>query len=144
MLAILMFLLRYLAVICLFIFVGWIIYTLWRDLRFQSQVVVAQKIPALNLCLDSDPEGTSVTFNKPEVLIGRDNECDFQVKDESVSAHHARLIYRSSQWWVEDLESTNGTYLNDEKVETPTVIIKGDELRIGQDLLLVSILPLEL
>ena len=36
------------------------------------------------------------------------------------------------QWWLEDLKSTNGTFLNEEKLDTPTVIVTGDEIRCGQ------------
>jgi pSer/pThr/pTyr-binding forkhead associated (FHA) protein len=139
MLAILILILRYLLMILLYLFLGWAIYTLWRDLRFQSQVVTTQKIPRITLTLESDVDNSPRVFNKPELIIGRDPECDLCVPDEVVSSRHARLIYRYMQWWVEDLQSTNGTFLNDQRVETATVIIKGDELRIGRQIVLIDI-----
>ena len=51
--------------------------------------------------------------------------------DQTVSSQHARLAYRKQQWWLEDLASTNGTFLNGEAVTTPVVITHGDELRLG-------------
>ena len=143
MLAVIVLLVRYLLMAALYVFLGWVLYTLWRDLRFQSQVLTTKKIPSITLGLETDPESTRQTFSTEDLVIGRDSSCDFQIKDESVSTHHARLSFRYMQWWVEDLQSTNGTYLNDERVETSTVIIKGDELRIGRQILLVDIQPLE-
>jgi pSer/pThr/pTyr-binding forkhead associated (FHA) protein len=48
-----------------------------------------------------------------------------------MSAHHARLVHHHGQWWLEDLNSTNGTYLNSEKLTTSAVIITGDEFKCG-------------
>ena len=139
MLAILILLLRYFLMIILFVFLGWIIYTLWRDLRVQSQIVTTQKIPQITLSLESDPDATKKIFSQPELIIGREPDCDFQIPEESVSSQHARLSYRYLQWWVEDLQSTNGTFLNEQRVETATVVIKGDELQIGRQVTLINI-----
>lgn len=143
MLAFLILVLRTLIAICLFAFLGWAIYTLWRDLRFQSQMITTRKIPALVLSTASEPDETKKTFTVPELTIGRDNNCDFVLQDETVSSRHARLTYRYLQWWLEDIQSTNGTFLNDERVETPTIVISGDEIRVGQVILLLEIQPLE-
>ena len=77
--------------------------------------------------------GETITqqFTTPEIIIGRDPSCELIVSDEMVSARHARLSYHNNQWWVEDLQSTNGTFLNDERVYTATVLIEGDELHCG-------------
>jgi len=143
MLPFLVFVLRILAAIALFSFLGWALFTLWRDLRFQSEMVTTRKIPPISLSIASEPEESRKTYTSSEVVIGRDAAADFPLVDETVSARHARLSYRYLQWWVEDIQSTNGTFLNDEKVETPTIIINGDEIRIGQIPILVEIQPLE-
>ena len=139
MLAIFVLLFRYALMIVLYSFLGWVLYTLWRDLRFQSQAVNTQKVPKITLSLESDPDGTLKSFTKNELFIGREAENDFQIEDEAVSTRHARFSFRYLQWWVEDLQSTNGTFINDERVETATVIIKGDELRIGHQVILIDI-----
>lgn len=139
MLAVLVFILRYVLMAVLFIFLGWVIYTLWRDLQFQSQVVNTQKVPPILLAVESDIDSTQKSFSKPEIIIGRDEDCDFRLVDDAVSTRHAKLSFRYLQWWVEDLQSTNGTFLNDQRVETATVIIKGDELRIGRQIILINI-----
>jgi pSer/pThr/pTyr-binding forkhead associated (FHA) protein len=135
--------LRILAIAALFAFLGWAMLTLYRDLRFHSQIVTTQKIPPITLSLASDAEATRKIFTNADIVIGRDNSCDFVVPDETVSARHAKLNYRYLQWWVEDLQSTNGTYLNDERIETSTIIINGDEIRIGQVAVLIEIQALE-
>jgi pSer/pThr/pTyr-binding forkhead associated (FHA) protein len=139
MLAVIILAVRYLIVISLFAFLGWVVFTLWRELKFQSQIIASKKIPSITLHLESGQEVISQEYLKPEVTIGREEDCDLQVKDEATSSHHARLFFRSSQWWVEDMRSTNGTYLNDERVDTATVIIKGDELRVGHQIISIEI-----
>jgi pSer/pThr/pTyr-binding forkhead associated (FHA) protein len=49
-----------------------------------------------------------------------------------VSARHARLTFHHHQWWVDDLQSTNGTKLNDEPLRIPTVVANGDTIKCGQ------------
>ena len=128
---------RILLAASLYGFLGWAVYTIWRDLRSQSQIISSPNIPALAIkVLEQEPVQT---FTIPEIILGRSLNCDYPIPDETVSARHARLSYHQNQWWVEDLGSTNGTYLNDERVIVPTVIISGDELRCGQVSLILSI-----
>jgi pSer/pThr/pTyr-binding forkhead associated (FHA) protein len=72
------------------------------------------------------------------VTIGRNPACECQVNNDSVSAYHARLNYHHGHWWLEDLDSTNGTSLNQEKMVLPTVVIAGDEIRCGETRLIVA------
>ena len=64
--------------------------------------------------------------------MGRDPASDLYIEDKTISARHAKLSYHHGQWWVEDLRSTNGTFLNDEPVQEPLVLASGDRLRFGQ------------
>jgi pSer/pThr/pTyr-binding forkhead associated (FHA) protein len=61
------------------------------------------------------------------------------LEDSTVSAQHSRLSFRQGHWWVEDLRSTNGTYLNNEPISASLVITNGDEIRCGQVVLTVII-----
>jgi len=142
MLAVIILILRIIMLAALISFLGWAVYTLWRDLKFQSQSLVAKKIPYISVIRENEPEDTKQTFTQPELHIGRDPSCEIQLSDETVSNQHARLWYRNKQWWIEDLLSTNGTFLNDERVETPTILISNDEIRIGKILLIIEIQPL--
>jgi hypothetical protein len=111
-------------------FLGWGVYTIWKDLRTQGDFLSKPNIPPLLIQKPGDE--TPQSFDIPEVIIGRSSNSDVPILNDTVSARHARLSYHHNQWWVEDLKSTNGTFLNDERVSIPTVIVSGDELRCGQ------------
>lgn len=132
MTGILVFVLRVLLALCLYAFLGWGLYTLWRELKANQILVSAQKIPAIRVTITEAEQTQTREFTAPQLFIGRDPSCEICLHNEMVSGQHARISFHHSQWWVEDLHSTNGTYLNDERVYTPTVLISGDELRCGQ------------
>jgi pSer/pThr/pTyr-binding forkhead associated (FHA) protein len=126
-------------VIALYAFLIWMAVTIWNDLKFHSQILGQKKIPEIYISVDGDPEAAKYSFTQTEVVIGREETCDVFVPDPVISTRHARLVYRNMHWWIEDLMSTNGTFLNDERVESPAILINGDELRIGKNILLVEI-----
>jgi pSer/pThr/pTyr-binding forkhead associated (FHA) protein len=70
-----------------------------------------------------------------EVTVGRAAGCQIIVDDTYVSQLHARLFVRDGQLLVEDLGSTNGTYLNRAKVSGPMVMQRGDRLQVGNTVL---------
>lgn len=142
MLAAIILFLRILMFAALFSFLGWVVYTQWRDLNFQSQSLASRKVPYISLLREGYQADANQIFTQPEIRIGRDPSSDVPISDDTISTHHARLWYRNKQWWLEDLLSTNGTYLNEEKMETPTILINGDELRVGKVILTVEIQPL--
>ena len=67
--------------------------------------------------------------------IGRADSCQVRLEDTYASQHHARLSSRDGAWFVEDLGSTNGTYLNDRRVQAPLEVHSGDVVRIGKTVL---------
>ncbi|HYU56421.1 MAG TPA: FHA domain-containing protein [Actinomycetota bacterium] len=69
------------------------------------------------------------------VQIGRAEACQIRLDDTYVSQFHARLFSRNGAWFVEDLGSTNGTYLNQQKVTAPTPVSLGDRLKVGKAVL---------
>jgi pSer/pThr/pTyr-binding forkhead associated (FHA) protein len=129
-------LLRLVIVLFLYAFLGWSLYTIWRDLRANALLSSAEHIPAITL--SQAKEQRTKQFAQPELVLGRNPDCDYRVTDEMVSSRHTRLSYHHNQWWVEDLQSTNGTFLNEERVYTPTVLIEGDEIRCGRCSIAVS------
>jgi len=139
MTAVLILIFRALLLIILLSFFGWAIYTLWLDLKFQTQSLGSRKIPYISILQENQSVDNKQVFLQAELRIGRDPACEILVDDETVSNQHARLWYRNKQWWIEDLLSTNGTYLNDERIDTPTILISGDEIRVGKVLLTIEI-----
>ena len=73
-----------------------------------------------------------------EITLGRAAGCQIVVDDTYVSQLHARIFSRDGQLFVEDLGSTNGTYLNRTKVSGPMVMQKGDRLQVGNTVLEVA------
>ena len=69
------------------------------------------------------------------MVIGRSPECELLVDDTYASQQHARLFGKNGAWYVEDLGSTNGTYVNDQKLAAPAMIQPGDRVRIGTTVL---------
>jgi pSer/pThr/pTyr-binding forkhead associated (FHA) protein len=70
------------------------------------------------------------------VLIGRAPECTLVLDDDFASARHARLVPQGGgEWVVEDLGSTNGTFLGSARVEGPTRVEAGAPVRVGRTVL---------
>jgi len=123
--------LRVLLAVCLYAFIGWALFTIWRELRLHSELLQARKAPMIRLSLLDASEPMDYAFTVPDFQIGRDPSCEISLSDHAISAHHARFRFHHNQWWIEDMNSTNGTFLNDERLQTSTVIMDGDDLRVG-------------
>ena len=80
----------------------------------------------------SDEGGRRTVPLKDSLTVGRAATCDVVVSDTYVSNVHARIFQRDGGWWLEDLGSTNGTYMNRTRVSSPTAIGPGDEVRLGK------------
>lgn len=62
-------------------------------------------------------QGENVPLRTENVLVGRSMACDIRLENESISLKHAKLICQDNKWYIQDLKSTNGTYLNHKKVQ---------------------------
>lgn len=74
--------------------------------------------------------GKRFALTRNEVVLGRGSDCDIQVDRDSVSRRHARVFRATDQWMVEDLQSTNGSYVNDVPVQN-SLLRDSDFLKIG-------------
>ncbi|HYD09205.1 MAG TPA: FHA domain-containing protein [Acidimicrobiales bacterium] len=72
---------------------------------------------------------------KDEQTLGRAAGCTITLDDTYASQLHARVFTKDGQWFVEDLGSTNGTYLNAKRVSSPLAIKRGDRIKIGATVL---------
>lgn len=135
MIATVVLVLRFALAIALYAFLGWALFTLLQELKQQGNKISTQKKPSITIFVNVDRKRESQRyFTQNEIIIGRDTHCDLSVMDEALSAHHARITHHHGQWWLEDLNSRNGTFLNREKLNTPAVIITGDEFKCGNTL----------
>lgn len=79
--------------------------------------------------------GTSLGLADQQITLGRANDATLVLNDDYASSRHARLYPQDGQWIVEDLGSTNGTYLDRQKVTRPTPVPVGVPIRIGKTVL---------
>jgi hypothetical protein len=74
--------------------------------------------------------GKKFPLSRSEIVLGRGSDCDIQVDRDSVSRRHARVYRHADQWMVEDLQSTNGSYVNDVPIQK-SILKDSDFLKIG-------------
>ena len=79
--------------------------------------------------------GTSITLGEQQITVGRASDATLVLTDDYASTRHARLFPQNGEWIVEDLGSTNGTYLDRQKVTAPTPVPVGVPVRIGKTVL---------
>ena len=79
--------------------------------------------------------GESATFVDNVILIGRGADCHMILEDDYVSTRHARVVNGPEGVYAEDLGSTNGTYVNGQRITAPTTITLSDTVRIGKTIL---------
>ena len=75
--------------------------------------------------------GKTLKLPERDVVLGRDPDCDIRVPDGDISRKHCRLLIKKGKLYVQDLQSRNGTYVNDQLIETETPLQPGDQLRVG-------------
>jgi pSer/pThr/pTyr-binding forkhead associated (FHA) protein len=137
--AVLSFSLRLIIIVLLYAFVGWIGYSIFMELRRGVYETEKAAIPPLSLTASVGDLDQSQQFTIPEITIGRDPTNPYHLPESTISLRHLKLSYHNNQWWAEDLDSTNGSYLNDVPIESPVVLTNGDELRLGQVYVTVKI-----
>ncbi|OGQ14016.1 MAG: hypothetical protein A3B70_02750 [Deltaproteobacteria bacterium RIFCSPHIGHO2_02_FULL_40_11] len=87
-------------------------------------------VPCLVL-IEGSPLGKKFPLVPPKVRFGRGSRSDLSIDDKSVSGEHAEVIVKGQEVQIVDLKSTNGTYVNDQKISEPMVLKEGDTVRIG-------------
>jgi putative nucleotidyltransferase with HDIG domain len=86
-------------------------------------------------CLEGCASGRSFEFESDSVLLGRDRDCAVCLEDEACSRHHARIDATSSGYRITDLDSTNGLWVNGQRLKE-AVLVQGDRITLGRNLFL--------
>jgi pSer/pThr/pTyr-binding forkhead associated (FHA) protein len=87
---------------------------------------------AKRLVITSGPrEGVEIDLPAEQLTIGRSSESGLVIRDDYTSTHHARLMLWDDQWVIQDLESTNGTFLDGSRVTVPVPVPIGTPITIG-------------
>ena len=89
-------------------------------------------VPSVLVITQGALSGTSVRLADAPVTLGRSQDSTIVLDDDYVSSRHARFFPRDGQWLVEDMGSTNGTYLDRAKVTEATPVKIGMPVRIGK------------
>ena len=79
-----------------------------------------------------DRTGHSISLDRRELTIGRAEDSALIVDDEFASTHHAKLVLINNDWLIQDLNSTNGTFLDGSRVGTPAVVKLNTPVRVGK------------
>lgn len=84
------------------------------------------------IVITSGPKtGLELPLGSEPLTIGRSSESGLVIRDDYTSSHHARLLLWGEQWMIQDLDSTNGTWHDGERVTTPVPVIVGAPIKVG-------------
>lgn len=86
--------------------------------------------------LSGPSPGRVITADTPEIVIGRGKQVNARIDDSGMSRSHARLFRQGVHWYLEDLGSTNGTWIGGQAVNAPRIVNDGDRILVGQSTLL--------
>jgi len=137
-------LLKFLFLALLYLFFIWVVIMTLLQLRKPKNLKnpekkiqrVQNKQPVRSL-MTIEPEETQGTeyLIEEEIFLGRSEECAITISDTFASHRHARIFYEDSALYLEDLTSTNGTFVNGEKIEEPYLLKHRDRIQIGNTVL---------
>ncbi len=100
--------------------------------RAQQAAKARGNLPTRLVVTDGRAAGTTLPLRESGTLIGRSPECSLVLDDDYASGRHAVIRFDGTDWVVEDLGSTNGTFLGQERLTAPTRVGIGSALRIGR------------
>jgi len=125
--------LRLLFLVLLYLFLFAVVRVLLRDLRTAAREPGSELGRLVVLSSPSGDPATGTSFPLDAVTtLGRDVNNSIVIEDPFASAEHAVLTFRGRAWYVEDRESTNGTYVNGSRVSGIVQVGFGDEIQVGQ------------
>lgn len=132
------FILRMSFLFLLYLFLFWISLLVWRELRLsqREKKIGEEAVFELQgqLVLEKSPviARRKNFFLGKEFTIGRSTENELSLKDEALSSKHALIIKTKDGFLIKDLNSTNGTFVNGQKISAPFTLKSGDEIRLGR------------
>jgi pSer/pThr/pTyr-binding forkhead associated (FHA) protein len=106
-----------------------------RPPRQPRQPRPSRGTPRFLVVTEGGLSGVSIDLTDQQITLGRANDATLVLNDDYASSRHARIFPQDGQWIVEDLGSTNGTYLDRQKVTRPMPVPLGVPIRIGKTVL---------
>lgn len=138
--------LKYFLLALLWLFFVYATRMVWVELRRsrpaveEAAPVLLDKAVPLRLKVVDPPQRRGRVFELgEEVTLGRSPGCAVYLEDDTfASSAHARVYRLNGELWLEDLRSTNGTFLNNQQLAEPTRIQRGDRIKVGSTILEVA------
>lgn len=94
--------------------------------------ISTQEATAAHLAVTAGPlKGTTIPLGSAPVMVGRAPTCTLVIEDDYCSSRHCRIYRDGDTWMVEDMGSTNGTFLGNRRVDDPVPLSRGEKIRIG-------------
>jgi pSer/pThr/pTyr-binding forkhead associated (FHA) protein len=91
---------------------------------------------AVLVILSARDFGRARVVDRPRMTVGRQRGCGFRIRDPLVSGEHCRILFNAEEgFFIEDRESSNGTFVNAQKVTRPTRLQYGDRIVVGSTVL---------
>lgn len=94
-----------------------------------------RQLPGTLVVLQGPTGGRAHQLGGAPVTMGRSPECDIPLEDDYASGRHARLFPQGSRWFLEDLGSTNGTYIDEQRLTRAAPVDAGRPFRVGKSVL---------
>ncbi len=93
------------------------------------------------LCIQGPESGKSFPLAEDTTTLGRQHDCDVCLPSQAVSRHHAQIVHQDPEYYVVDLESSNGSFLNSNKITPmePQRLADGDQLRFGPHVFIIKL-----
>ena len=107
-------------------------YVDWQPAKAPAPVLPSRGVPTKLQVVSGPNAGQSVPLGDNPILLGRGTDAAIRLDDDYVSTRHARFATNGEQWFVEDLGSTNGTYLGSQRITSPIPIGIGIAVRLGK------------
>ena len=124
---------RLLFLLLLYLFLARVVRALLRDLRAAAREPVERAGRLVVLESPGGEPSVGRSFGLDVITpLGRDVNNAIVIDDPFASAEHAVLTFRGRSWYLEDLDSTNGSYVNGQRIDGVAALGYGDELQIGQ------------
>lgn len=136
MIEILSLLLKYLFIIMIYAFIFRIVHLIYLDIRLMGKEESEGGFFPILMVTASNADDAeledSYPLNRAIITLGRGKNNNINIKDPFISARHARFVRKQEGYFLEDMNSSNGVFVNNKKIEAPYRMRDGDRVAIGQ------------